>query len=103
MIYRAFGTYHERYYTLENLIELEEHLQLLMYQVFSEILGDIFTQLDQVIVKTKQQENWVVKRKDSKTIQFIFGAVTFQHTLMGDKKGQSHYALDEWIRSTPVQ
>ncbi|WP_146550849.1 UPF0236 family transposase-like protein [Rummeliibacillus suwonensis] len=67
----------------ENLIELEEHLQLLMYQVFSEILGDIFTQLDQVIVKTKQQENWVVKRKDSKTIQFIFGVVTFQHTLMG--------------------
>jgi len=74
----------------KNLIELEERIQWLMYEVFTELLEEVFTQMDQVIVKKKQEEGWTVKRSDSKTIQFTFGSVSFRHTLMGDKEGYSH-------------
>jgi len=81
----------------ENLIDLEERIQWFMYDVFSTLLGEVFTKIDQAIVKKKQAEGWTVKRRDSKTIQFTFGAVNFQHTLMGDREGHPHYVFDEWI------
>lgn len=31
----------------KNLIELEERIQRLMYEVFTELLGEVFTQMDQ--------------------------------------------------------
>lgn len=70
----------------ENLIELEERIQWFMYDVFSTLLGEVFTKIDQAIVKKKQAEGWTVKRRDSKTIQFTFGAVSFQHTLEETEK-----------------
>lgn len=81
----------------QNFIEFEEHIQRFMYEIFSELLGDIFDQLDQAIVKKKQQDGWTVKRKDRKTLQFIFGEVSFRHTLMGDEKNQPNYPFDEWL------
>ncbi|KXG43514.1 UPF0236 family transposase-like protein [Tepidibacillus decaturensis] len=80
-----------------NLIELEENIQIYMHEVFASLIGEIFTQLNQVIKEKQQEKGWFVKREDWKTIQFTFGAVRFQHTLMGDKKGDSHYTFDEWI------
>lgn len=80
-----------------NFIEFEEQIQHLMYEVFSELLGDIFVQLDQAIVKKKQQDGWTVKRKDKKTLQFIFGEVGFSHTLMGDEEDKPRYPFDEWM------
>jgi hypothetical protein len=80
-----------------NLIELEESIQIFMYEVFASQLGDVFTQLNQVIKEKKQEKGWTVKREDWKTIQFTFGSVRFSHTLMGDEKGDSHYPLDEWL------
>lgn len=35
----------------QNFIEFEEQIQRFMYEIFSELLGDIFDQLDQAIVK----------------------------------------------------
>ncbi|KXG42671.1 UPF0236 family transposase-like protein [Tepidibacillus decaturensis] len=70
-----------------NLIELEENIQTYMQEVFSSLLGEIFTQLDQVIKKKRQDKGWKIKREDWKTVQFSFGAVRFRHTLMGDEKG----------------
>jgi hypothetical protein len=81
----------------ENLIAFEEHMQLLMYDTFTQLLGDIFAQLDQAIVKEKQKTGWRVKRRDRKTIQFTFGAVSFSHTLMGDVEDHSIYPFDEWF------
>jgi len=79
------------------LIELEESIQLYMHEVFATLLGEIFTQLNQVIKKKHQEKGWLVKREDWKTIQFTFGAVRFEHTLMEDKKGIPHYPFDEWM------
>lgn len=70
-----------------NLMELEENVKMYMYDVFASLLGDVFTQLDQVIKTQKQQEGWTVVRDDDKTVQFTFGGVTFRHTSMRDEGG----------------
>ncbi|SEL25273.1 Uncharacterised protein family (UPF0236), partial [Carnobacterium iners] len=58
-----------------DLIATEESIQLYMYEVFTELLGDIFIHVNQTIKEQKQQEGWKVKREDWKTVQFIFGPV----------------------------
>ena len=80
----------------ENLIEFEECVRVYMYDVFASLLGDVFTTMNDVIVKEKQVEGWTVERNDQREIQFTFGAVRFTHTLMYDLEGNAHYPFDEW-------
>lgn len=80
-----------------DLIELEEQVQLYMYDVFASLMGDVLTQLNRVERKKKQEIGWTVQREDHKTIQFIFGPVRFERTLMHDEKGNPRYPLDEWL------
>ena len=54
-----------------DLIATEESIQLYMYEVFAELVGDIFTHLNQTIKEQKQHEGWKVKREDWKTVQFF--------------------------------
>lgn len=81
----------------DSLIETEEHIQVYMYEVFASLLGEVFTHINEVLKTKKQQEGWKVKRSDWKTIQFIFGSVSFYRTLMVDENGENHYPLDEWL------
>lgn len=81
----------------DNLIDWEEQVRLFMYEVFSSVAGEVFTQLNKAIKTEKQKQGWTVQRDDSKTVQFTFGAVRFDHTLMKDEKGNPHYPFDEWI------
>jgi hypothetical protein len=80
-----------------NLIELEERIQRYMYEVFASHVGEVFTQMNQIIKKQKQNLGWKVQREDWKTIQFTFGPVRFRRTLMQDEKGEPHYPFDEWL------
>ncbi|MFA8439222.1 UPF0236 family transposase-like protein, partial [Pueribacillus sp. YX66] len=80
-----------------NLIEFEEQLQLLMYDTFTDLVGEVFTKINQVIKEQKQEENWKVGRNDEKGIQFIFGNVRYKRTLMYDDKCNPRYPLDEWL------
>lgn len=80
----------------DNLIDFEESVRILMYDVFASILGDVFTNMNDVIVKEKQAEGWTVERNDEREIQFTFGVVRFTHTLMHDLEGNAHYPFDEW-------
>src|SRR5690625_1293874 len=45
----------------------------------------------------KRNEGLTVVRSDDKTVNFTFGAVTFSHTSMKDKRGTSRHPLDEWL------
>lgn len=77
-----------------NLIELEESVRLLMYEVFASQMGEAFTRLNDVIVKEKQAIGWIVERNDSReVVQFTFGFVGFTHTLMHDEQGIPHYCI----------
>ena len=80
-----------------NLIEFEEKLQIYIYEMFTSLLGDVFTQLNEVIKRNKQELGWKVERTDWKNITFTCGTVRFRHTLMHDEKGIPHYPLDEWL------
>lgn len=81
----------------DNLIEFEEQVQLLMYDTFASLVGEVFSKMNQVIKEQKQTEYWKVGRNDSKRIQFIFGDVRFRRTLMYDDNGNPRYPLDEWL------
>ncbi|WP_035028552.1 ISLre2 family transposase [Carnobacterium mobile] len=80
-----------------HLIETEEAIQVYMYEVFSELVGDVFTHINQVIKEEKQLEGWKVKREDWKMVQFSFGPIRYYRTLMVDHTDQNHYPLDEWL------
>src|SRR5699024_5688728 len=60
----------------KSLIEFEEQLQLLMHSTFAELVGDVFTNLNQVIKEQKQEEKWKVERND---------------------QNNTRYPLDEWL------
>ncbi|PZD81323.1 ISLre2 family transposase, partial [Bacilli bacterium] len=80
-----------------DLIEFEEQIQISIYDLLTTLMGSVFTQLNQTIKRRMQSKGWTVEREDEKTIQFIFGAVRFTHTLMRDVNGKAHYPFDEWI------
>lgn len=80
-----------------NLVEMEERAHIMMYELFASLMGRVFSELNDAIVKQRVEENWKVEVTDSRSIQFMFGAVTFDHTLMKNKKGDTVYPLDEWI------
>src|SRR5699024_1887505 len=80
-----------------NLIETEEAIQRYMYDVFAQMMGQDFTNINQVIKEQKQDEGWKVKREDWKTIQFIIGPVRYHRTLMMDSDNKNQYPLDEWL------
>lgn len=88
---------YELIHQTENLIELEESVRLLMYEVFASQIGEVFTRLNEVIVQEKQAMGWTVERNDTREIQFTFGSVEFTHTLMHDEQGDPHYPFDEWM------
>src|SRR5690625_7813744 len=77
-----------------NLIEFEEQVQLLMYDTFADLVGEVFTQLNKVIKKEKQEENWKVARNDEKNIQFTFGNVRYRRTIMYDEIRYPLYLMD---------
>src|SRR5690625_3403095 len=81
----------------DHLIEFEEKLHLLMQELFTSLVGDVFTSLNQVIKEQKQAEGWKVERNDGKGMQFTFGEVRYKRTLMYDKNGDPRYPLDEWL------
>lgn len=80
----------------DNLIDFEESVRNLMYEVFASKLGEVFSTMNTVIVKKKQAEGWTVERNDQREIQFTFGVVRFTHTLMYDLEGKARYPFDEW-------
>ncbi|MEI3602593.1 ISLre2 family transposase [Oceanobacillus sp. SE10311] len=92
IISKLYGLIHQT----DNLIDFEESVRRLMYEVFTSLLGDVFTNMNTVIVKKKQAEGWSVERNDEREIQFTFGGVRFTHTLMHDPEGHAHYPFDEW-------
>ncbi|MCT3526112.1 hypothetical protein EFR28_09105, partial [Latilactobacillus curvatus] len=56
-----------------NLIDTEEAIQVYMYDVFAQLMGQIFTNINQVIKEEKQREGWEkngkrVSLKESKAI-----------------------------------
>ncbi len=87
----------------KSLIEFEEQIKILMQKVFTQWVGDVFEELDKTIKQKKLEEGWEYCRSDNRSVQFLFGSVTFKRSLMRDKRGNSHYPLDECLGLVPHQ
>ncbi|SDC79038.1 ISLre2 family transposase [Shouchella lonarensis] len=83
--------------TKNNMIEAEETLKQLMETTFARITGEVLSQIDQELTQNKKNEGWTMERKDERTIQFMFGSVTYERALMKDRKGKRSYPLDEYL------
>src|SRR5690625_5262520 len=81
----------------ENLIDLEEDMKTYMHQLLYGFICDLLTQIDCGMKEKKCNEGWTVVCSDDKTVNFTYGAVTFSHTSMKDKRGTSRHPLDEWL------
>src|SRR5690625_484978 len=68
-----------------------------MYDLIASLVGDVLSNVNQVVKEQKQADDWKVERNDQRNIQFTFGNVQFKRTLMKDENGQSHYPLDELL------
>src|SRR5699024_4572189 len=82
----------------DDLITFEEQVKILMYETFADLIGETFTHLNKVMKDKAQQENFLVERNDSRTIQFSFGAVTYRRTLVKNRnQKETFYPLDKWL------
>src|SRR5699024_12753575 len=69
-----------------------------MYETFADIVSETFTHLNKVMKVKAREKKYLVERNDSRTIQFSFGAVTYQRTLFKDvHDNKSIYLLDTWF------
>src|SRR5699024_11311167 len=69
-----------------------------MHYKLEDINSITFNYLNKVMKEKEQEKKYLVERNDSRTIQFSFGAVTYQRTLfkyVNDNK--SIYLLDKWL------
>ena len=82
----------------DDLITFEEQVKILMHETFADLIGETFTHLNKVMKEKAQQENFLVERNDSRTIQFSFGAVTYRRTLVKNRnQKETFYPLDKWL------
>src|SRR5699024_1913319 len=82
----------------KDLISLEEQVKVLMYETFADLVSEPFTHLNKVMKEKAREEKYLVECNDSRTIQFSFGAVTYQRTLFKDvHDNKSIYLLDKWL------
>lgn len=81
----------------KNMIDFEKAVMDYMYQLTCECVGEVFEQLDQLLVKDKKEFGWKSERKDSRTIQCLFGPVTFTRTLMYDGEKKAQHPLDQFL------
>src|SRR5699024_9102458 len=68
----------------KDLNSFEEQVKVLMYETFADLVSETFTHLNKVMKEKAREKKYLVERNDSRTIQFSFGAVTYQRTLFKD-------------------
>src|SRR5699024_12418148 len=67
-----------------------------MYETFADLVSETFTHLNKVMKEKAREKKYLVECNDSRTIQFLFGAVTYQSTLFKDVlDNKSIYLLDK--------
>src|SRR5699024_12444131 len=83
----------------DNLIDLEEDLKVYMYHLFTEIMGDVFTQIDRGMKEKKREEGWTVVRSDNKKVNFTLVGITFNHKSMRYTSCVCRFLLVYWLDS----
>ena len=82
----------------DDLIAFEEQVKILMYETFTDLIGETFTYLNKIMKERAQKEKYYVERNDPRTIEFSFGQVTYNRTLFKKRNHDKYfYPLDKWL------
>lgn len=91
-----------------NLLDFEEKATDYMRQWMCRVVAQLFNQLDGAVQQEMRRSGWTCdSHRDQRTLQFLFGPVTFTHTRMLDPEGKASYPLDrvlklrKWMRYSP--
>src|SRR5699024_12599138 len=82
----------------KDLISFEEQVKVLMYETFADLVSETFTHINKVMKEKAREKKYLIECNDSRTIQFSFGAVTYQLTffkIVNDNR--SIYVVDKWL------
>ncbi|WKB35426.1 UPF0236 family protein [Terrilactibacillus sp. S3-3] len=82
----------------KNLIDFETGAVQVMYEWMCQAVGRMLTDMNCALTRLKQKEGWKVERTDERTLQFLFGPVTFSHRLIIAPNQQSVYPLDKLMK-----
>ncbi|WKB36004.1 hypothetical protein QS257_01445 [Terrilactibacillus sp. S3-3] len=61
----------------KNLIDFETGAVQVMYEWMCQAAWRMLTDMNRALTRLKQKEGWKVERTDERTLQFLFGPVTF--------------------------
>ncbi|WKB34970.1 UPF0236 family protein [Terrilactibacillus sp. S3-3] len=81
-----------------NLVDFETGAVQVMYEWMGQAVGRMLTEMNRALTRLKQNEGWKVERTDERRLQFLFGPVTFSHTLMIAPNHQRLYPLDRLMK-----
>lgn len=84
----------------DNNITFEKSVYQLMSLEFSQALSKVFENIDRRLISKMHARGYTVARKDKRSVQFLFGDVTFERRLW--QKGKRYcYPLDELLGIAP--
>ena len=84
-------------------IESEEKIRYYFEQLQCQAVGKAWERIDEELYKTYQEKGWKSERRDERTIQTSYGAVTFKRRLMKKEGEKSIYPLDHEFGIRPYQ
>lgn len=84
-------------------IESEEKIRHYFEKIQCQAVSKAWEQIDEELFKTYKKKGWKTERRDERTIQASFGAVTFKRRLLKKAGGKSIYPLDRELGIRPYQ
>ena len=84
-------------------IESEEKIRHYFEQIQCQAVGKAWERIDEELSKTYKEKGWQTERRDERTIQASYGAVTFRRRLMKKEGEKSIYPLDHELGIRPYQ
>ncbi len=87
----------------EDAISREESLWGYLVDSFTKCIAEAFEAIDAELADTYKAKGYQVERRDTRTIQCIFGAVSFRRRLMKAPGKKSIYPLDVELGIVPYQ
>ncbi len=84
-------------------IDSEEKIRHYFEELQCQTVGAAWERIDAELSKQYKEKGWKTERRDERTIQASYGAVTFKRRLMKKKGEKSIYPLDHEIGIRPYQ
>ena len=79
----------------DNTILREENLMRYLSDLCGNLIAEALEQIDQELYRKYKEQGYYSQRQDERTVQSLFGAITYKRRLMKSPRGESCYPLDK--------